>query len=125
MQMCIANFAVIGCGDMSPPEGAWMTRDGDVIEIGCHSGSKTWTLRCDDNKWIGVLGYCGHHTENDIPAGPEHDVTKRGSGRVWSVSPSEYFIVTDHVLYKSCAMYEYEWSPKPSHIYLRSMLKLY
>ena len=41
-----------------------MTRDGDVIEIGCHSGSKTWTLRCEDNKWIGVLGYCGQG-END------------------------------------------------------------
>ena len=65
-----------------------MTRDGDVIEIGCLSGSKTWTLRCDDNKWIGVLGYCGHHTQNDIQE-KDNDVTKRDSGRVWSVSPSE------------------------------------
>ena len=44
---------------MVPPEGAWMTRDGDVIEIGCHTGSKTWSLTCEDNEWIGVLGQCG------------------------------------------------------------------
>ena len=30
-------FVVLGCGDMKPPDGAWMTRDGDVIEIGCNS----------------------------------------------------------------------------------------
>ena len=66
-----------------------MTRDGDVIEIGCHSGSKTWTLRCDDNKWIGVLGYCGHHTQDDSPE-QNDDVIKPGGGRVWRVSPSEF-----------------------------------
>ena len=55
----LIDITVIGCGDMTPPEGAWMTRDGDVIEIGCHSGSKSWTLTCEGNNWIGVLGYCG------------------------------------------------------------------
>ena len=65
-----------------------MTRDGDVIEIGCHSGSKTWTLRCDDNRWIGVLGYCGHHTQTEIVE-QENDVIKSDSGRVWSISLSE------------------------------------
>ena len=75
---------------MAPPEGAWMTRDGDVIEIGCHSGYKTWTLRCDDNKWIGVLGYCGHHTETEI-AEHDNDIIQSESGRVWSISLSESF----------------------------------
>ena len=89
MQMCIANFAVIGCGDMSPPEGAWMTRDGDVIEIGCHSGSKTWTLRCDDNKWIGVLGYCGHHSADKSPSASD-DVTADNETSVFSISPGKY-----------------------------------
>ena len=55
-------ISVFGCGDMTPPDGAWMTRDGDVIEIGCHSGSKTWTLECIDNLWKGVLGQCGSRT---------------------------------------------------------------
>ena len=44
---------------MVPPEGAWMTRDGDIIEIGCHTGSKTWSLRCDSNDWVGSVGLCG------------------------------------------------------------------
>ena len=55
----MVDIAVLGCKEMTPPEGAWMTRDGDVIEIGCHTGSKTWSLRCDSNEWIGVLGQCG------------------------------------------------------------------
>ena len=64
-----------------------MTRDGDVIEIGCHSGSKTWTLRCDDNKWIGVLGYCGHHSADQAPSATD-DVTANDEASVWSISLS-------------------------------------
>ena len=44
---------------MTPPDGAWMTRDGDVIEIGCHSGSKTWMLECKGSEWVGTIGLCG------------------------------------------------------------------
>ena len=50
---------VSGCPNMPPPEGAWMTRDGDIMEIGCHSGSKTWSLQCSDNQWTGAIGQCG------------------------------------------------------------------
>ena len=81
-------FLVSGCANMAPPEGAWMTRDGDVIEIGCHSGSKTWTLRCDDNMWIGVLGYCGHHRVEETPP-HKNDVSKGQSAAVWRISPSK------------------------------------
>ena len=59
----IIDVKVLGCKELTPPEGAWMTRDGDVIEIGCHTGSKTWSLRCVDNRWDGVLGQCGVGTE--------------------------------------------------------------
>ena len=52
-------FVVLGCGDIKPPDGAWMTRYGDVIEIGCHSGSKTWRLECKENQWVGSVGFCG------------------------------------------------------------------
>ena len=55
----IIDIAVLGCKEIVSPEGAWMTRDDDVIEIGCHTGSKTWSLRCVDNQWAGVLGQCG------------------------------------------------------------------
>ena len=66
-----------------------MTRDGDVIEIGCHSGSKTWTLTCEKNKWIGVMGYCGQHTRKKNPQ-LKHDVIDTDEQQLWSVSPSEY-----------------------------------
>ena len=50
---------MIGCSDISPPSGAWMTRDGDITELGCHSGKLTWTLECVDNQWVGAVGNCG------------------------------------------------------------------
>ena len=36
-----------------------MTRDGDITELGCHSGKLTWTLECVDNQWVGAVGNCG------------------------------------------------------------------
>ena len=68
-------FAVSGCADMTPPDGAWMTRDGEVIEIGCHSGSKTWRLECRDNQWMGSVGFCGRRNEN-LPKDREQDIRK-------------------------------------------------
>ena len=53
------HFSVLGCADMRPPDGAWMIRKGDVMEIGCHSGKHTWSLNCEDDKWVGAVGYCG------------------------------------------------------------------
>ena len=79
---------VTGCSNVEPPEGAWMTRDGDVIEIGCHSGSKTWTLTCDANKWIGVIGYCGHMNVDKFPKESD-DVIIDKQHSVWNVSPSK------------------------------------
>ena len=55
----LCYISVLGCPDMSPPNGAWTTRDGDIMEIGCHSGAKSWTLTCVENQWIGAVGYCG------------------------------------------------------------------
>ena len=50
---------VSGCPDVPPPDGAWMTRDGDVMELGCHSGAKTWILKCEESQWVGAIGQCG------------------------------------------------------------------
>ena len=44
---------------MPPPEGAWMMRDDNVMEIGCHNGAKVWTLSCQNNQWVGAIGQCG------------------------------------------------------------------
>ena len=70
-----------------------MTRDGDVIEIGCHSGSKTWTLTCENNKWIGVIGYCGENSGRKIDTNDD-DVIKTGSANtVLHVSPSMFTVL--------------------------------
>ena len=53
------EVSLLGCSSMSPPAGAWMTRDGDVMEVGCHTGSRSWTLRCENNQWVGAVGFCG------------------------------------------------------------------
>ena len=58
-------FAVSGCKNVAPPAGAWMTRSGDVIEVGCHSGSKTWTLECEQEQWMGAVGVCGRNGEGN------------------------------------------------------------
>ena len=50
---------VAGCENISPPDGAWMTRDGDIMELGCHSGAKSWTMKCENNQWTGAVGQCG------------------------------------------------------------------
>ena len=55
----VSVIKVYGCANIEPPEGAWMTRDGDVLEIGCHSGAKSWTMTCENNQWIGAVGQCG------------------------------------------------------------------
>ena len=55
------TFAVSGCKNVAPPAGAWMTRSGDVIEVGCHSGSKMWSLQCLGGQWIGAVGVCGYN----------------------------------------------------------------
>ena len=52
------EVSLLGCSSMTPPAGAWMTRDGDVMEVGCHSGSRSWTLRCENNHWVGAVGVC-------------------------------------------------------------------
>ena len=52
-------YVVVGCADISPPPGAWMTRDGDITELGCHSGKLAWTLECVGNHWVGAVGNCG------------------------------------------------------------------
>ena len=50
---------VSGCPDIPPPGGAWITRDCDIMEIGCQSGAKAWSLEYQDNQWVGAIGQCG------------------------------------------------------------------
>ena len=49
-----------GCGEVEAPPGGWITRSGDVMEVGCHSGSRTWQLMCVGSRWVGPVGVCGY-----------------------------------------------------------------
>lgn len=47
-----------GCPDVHSPPGAWSRREGDTVTIGCVSDDKTWTLKCENDRWVGVFGKC-------------------------------------------------------------------
>ena len=76
---------------MTPPDGAWMTRDGDVIEIGCHSGSKTWRLECKENQWVGSIGRCSTRDtqSSDTDKKNNEHVPKPEERQVLNVSPGK------------------------------------
>ena len=56
MEFC--HILVIGCPDLIAPEFAWHTREGDIATIGCETSDKTWHLKCEENRWVGVIGTC-------------------------------------------------------------------
>ena len=51
-------ISVIGCADLVAPENAWHKRNGHIATIGCSQQNKTWHLRCDGERWQGVVGSC-------------------------------------------------------------------
>ena len=51
-------FAVIGCADIKVPMYAWYKREGDDATMGCENQDLTWTLKCEGNRWSGVVGNC-------------------------------------------------------------------
>ena len=49
---------VIGCDDPIVPDGYWVSRRGDVAEIGCQNSERFWMLECEGNDWIGQYDNC-------------------------------------------------------------------
>ncbi len=43
---------------MSPPDGAWVKRDGDNLVIRCNGTGETWYLTCKDEEWVGDYSNC-------------------------------------------------------------------
>ena len=87
--------AVSGCRDMAPPKSTWMTREGDIMEVGCHTGSRTWTLRCENNQWIGAVGFCG-----ETAISPEKNSESAKAAERISTSKHIYMaILTHHKVY--------------------------
>ena len=56
---------------MTPPRTTWMRRTGDVVEVGCPTTDKRWTLTCVGGQWDGEVdepcpGVPGVHLPGDI-----------------------------------------------------------
>ena len=51
-------ISVLGCADLVAPENAWHKRHGSIATIGCTRQNKTWHLKCDGERWQGVVGSC-------------------------------------------------------------------
>ena len=51
-------FPAIGCQNVSPPDGAWIKRDGNNLALQCNKTGETWYLTCKDDEWIGEYGNC-------------------------------------------------------------------
>ena len=50
---------VVGCADLiSSTANAWHKRKGNIGIIGCNKQNKTWHLKCDGERWQGVVGSC-------------------------------------------------------------------
>ena len=55
------NFPATGCATLSPPDGAWLQRDGDNLVIRCNETGETWYLSCQGDEWIGEYNKCSDH----------------------------------------------------------------
>ena len=55
------TVTVLGCADLVPPLYAWYKREGDAATIGCEYREMSWHLKCENNRWTGVVG--GNCTE--------------------------------------------------------------
>ena len=52
------SFSALGCADILPQEATWVQRNGNVTTLGCRGGTHSWTLKCENNHWIGAVGSC-------------------------------------------------------------------
>lgn len=56
---CFAyDFAVIGCPDPLPLEGATVSRHGEQVDVQCNNTHRSWHLVCQGTSWVGEVGNC-------------------------------------------------------------------
>ena len=47
-----------GCPEYEGPVHSWTEPENDTIKVNCLSSPDSWTVRCVDNTWLGVVGTC-------------------------------------------------------------------
>ena len=51
-------LTVVGCADLLTPEDACTDDMETQLGLDVTSRNKTWVLKCNDNRWDGVVGTC-------------------------------------------------------------------
>ncbi|ELU03343.1 hypothetical protein CAPTEDRAFT_212827, partial [Capitella teleta] len=54
----LIGFQATGCDDMAAPTHAWVSREGDMVTIGCYHSEYEWKMSCIGSKWIGPQSNC-------------------------------------------------------------------
>jgi len=52
------TYAVIGCSEITPPDGAFVSRHLDSAAIICNQSAETYYVTCRDGQWSGHVGNC-------------------------------------------------------------------
>jgi len=58
MSLIWFDVTVIGCSEISPPDGAFVSRHLDSAAIICNQSSETYYITCRDGHWSGHFGNC-------------------------------------------------------------------
>ena len=53
-----ATFSAFGCDDLPTPAYAWVSREGDLVTVGCYHSDYEWKMSCVGSKWIGPQSNC-------------------------------------------------------------------
>ncbi|ELT93823.1 hypothetical protein CAPTEDRAFT_193926 [Capitella teleta] len=54
----LIGFQAVGCDDMAAPVHAWVSREGDMVTVGCYHSEYEWKMSCVGSKWIGPRSNC-------------------------------------------------------------------
>jgi len=49
---------VIGCSEITPPDGAFVSRHLDSAAVVCNQSAETYYVTCRDGRWSGHVGNC-------------------------------------------------------------------
>ena len=60
----LLRFEALGCADIAKPPHTWLRRTGDQLVVGCDVIKQQWHLRCEKDRWVGVIGNCSQRSSN-------------------------------------------------------------
>ena len=53
------SVLAVGCADLTPPEGGWAEREGNMMTMGCNDDpERAWRVTCQGSEWVGPKGNC-------------------------------------------------------------------